>query len=696
VTSRFDLNLPLDIPWERICVSRDMMDPRACDDETPPKWQSSVAVFRYVPGDEYQNYPNCRVTYLKVTASIGGYQPRGKEIQGSIDWNGVHADTIDDVDALLDTYHPCTGALLQVTVAPHARDVDLDDYPFFLDFQPKTRSLYEMATDTKEHSSRSEESLRVGKSAGSLKSQEVLDVDQGGSQSFGIEGSYAGAGVGVQGSSSRAGMWGTKSMGSRTGEVIRTTDSSQESRETDSHTTQLSHLYHLLDAYHLGTNRALFFIQPRPHTLEEPSGFVRGPRPVEGIQEFFLVVAQPKDQENFCTSVRLDTAHLTEIDLVKPDYRREERSASAGATAPTIVDTEVIKTEIFQMTVNWPHGGKLGDRNYQCYIKRDDQSFTYVPSWRDFKINREDNNGYTITRNPVDHGTTSVQVSPDGESAVVTCVADAHNCFDIGGCICYDCPQTTGAWSASALIQVVFNLVSRTPTINAGKRRVMLVTARGVCCCKDLDPGSLWKDVIVMGVYDVAGLYLQRGLQAPSAVAGDKPQPPGPPPPPEPLSSAARVPMAGSPPADAAAHDGLMTTREANDLSDIMREQLLRAASAPPHRRPHPSYVYNDVFAEQLHARLQQNPFARRMLLEPALDHLPDRALKRLSEAFGMPPKQITRGSVAAVSNAELARIIGSSTEAAAKLRLTALGLPAPRPPQPPVKGPVSKPRLRR
>ena len=112
--------------------------------------------------------------------------------------------------------------------------------------------------------------------------------------------------------------------------------------------------------------------------------------------------------------------------------------------------------------------------------------------------------------------------------------------------------------------------------------------------------------------------------------------------------------------------------------------------------RPHPSYVYNDVFAEQLHARLQQNPFARRMLLEPALDHLPDRALKRLSEAFGMPPKQITRGSVAAVSNAELARIIGSSTEAAAKLRLTALGLPAPRPPQPPVKGPVSKPRLRR
>ncbi len=55
-------------------------------------------------------------------------------------------------------------------------------------------------------------------------------------------------------------------------------------------------MYHLLDSYHLGTNRAVFFVQPRPHTLEEPSGFVRGPRPVEGIQEVLLVFAQLKVQ----------------------------------------------------------------------------------------------------------------------------------------------------------------------------------------------------------------------------------------------------------------------------------------------------------------------------------------------------------------------------------------------------------------
>ena len=35
--SNFKLNLPTDIPWERICVTRDMLDPVACDDNLPPK-----------------------------------------------------------------------------------------------------------------------------------------------------------------------------------------------------------------------------------------------------------------------------------------------------------------------------------------------------------------------------------------------------------------------------------------------------------------------------------------------------------------------------------------------------------------------------------------------------------------------------------------------------------------------------------
>ena len=46
--------LPVDIPWERWCVSEDMMAQQVCYSDRPAKWQSSIAVFRYVPNDDYQ------------------------------------------------------------------------------------------------------------------------------------------------------------------------------------------------------------------------------------------------------------------------------------------------------------------------------------------------------------------------------------------------------------------------------------------------------------------------------------------------------------------------------------------------------------------------------------------------------------------------------------------------------------------
>ena len=106
-------------------------------------------------------------------------------------------------------------------------------------------------------------------------------------------------------------------MGQVTATDVRTTDSSREARETVSHTTQITQMYNLFQAYHLGTNRALFYIAPRPHTLENPSGFVK-PRNIDGIQELFLIVNQPQDQADPCLSVRVDTAHLT--DIPQSDY----------------------------------------------------------------------------------------------------------------------------------------------------------------------------------------------------------------------------------------------------------------------------------------------------------------------------------------------------------------------------------------
>ena len=78
--SQFNLNLPTDIPWERICVSEDMIDKLVCDHSFPAKWKSSLALFHYQPPADFQVYDDMTVSYIKVSASITGYQPDGDEI----------------------------------------------------------------------------------------------------------------------------------------------------------------------------------------------------------------------------------------------------------------------------------------------------------------------------------------------------------------------------------------------------------------------------------------------------------------------------------------------------------------------------------------------------------------------------------------------------------------------------------------
>jgi hypothetical protein len=93
----------------------------------------------------------------------------------------------------------------------------------------------------------------------------------------------------------------------------KTTDTSREARETLSRTTQSSQMYQLFNGYHLGSNRALFVVAPRPHTVSEQSqtefNLIDGSRKLEGIQEVFLVMHMPKDLEGFCIQAGLDTGH---------------------------------------------------------------------------------------------------------------------------------------------------------------------------------------------------------------------------------------------------------------------------------------------------------------------------------------------------------------------------------------------------
>lgn len=306
-------SLPVDIPWQRIAFSPDMMDKQACDRDLPLRWRSSIAVFGYEPPADQQRMDGFLASYLKVACTITGYQPDGKEIRirerlGRSGW-AAHAqdETLNDA---VESYHACYGAMLEVVVAPpqlEAIGTRLEDYPYFADFDPKKRELYEQVTDTGEVMSRSLDDVGVRHGQTTSQSHEVRDaVSLGANVSAGPKGG-PGVSAGLEHS--------TTDLNQRTTENVRTTDAERENRETFSHTTQLSQMYHQLNSYHLGTNRAAFFVLPRPHVVQstDPDGtprtFVDGPRQLEGIQEFMFVVVRPKSLKEFCVEAYLETAH---------------------------------------------------------------------------------------------------------------------------------------------------------------------------------------------------------------------------------------------------------------------------------------------------------------------------------------------------------------------------------------------------
>jgi hypothetical protein len=299
------LSLPIDIPWRRLCVSSDMLDRKLCDRKFPFRWRSSVAVFGYEPPPDQQSYEDQIVSYLKVVCTITGFQPDPTEV-GLIDrridngWNDPAV--IENFKDVVAAYYGCYGAVLEVAIAARDPEISQEHGPYFVDFEPKKRELYEVVSDTGEVMSRSLENVNVRKGTTTSDAHEVLDIFGGFSQSF----QYAGTG----GSTSVQGQWGTRDLSQQEYQNVRTSDSAREQRETYSHTTQLTQMYHQLDSYHLGTNRAVFFMLPRPHIVQGDATFTNGPRLLEGVQEFFLVVARPKNVGEICVEAYLETAHI--------------------------------------------------------------------------------------------------------------------------------------------------------------------------------------------------------------------------------------------------------------------------------------------------------------------------------------------------------------------------------------------------
>jgi hypothetical protein len=303
------LTLPLDITWRRLAFSRDMVDTNFGDLVLPPKWRSSMAVYQYVVPEEQtaESYPGSRIVYLQVNASVTGWNPSA-EVREAVDLD-QDGEQLDDLqrstweairaEGWAEQYWPCLGAIVQVAVYPSEEDGEVapDDFPHFINVEPKKRELYETRSETGEILSGTSNELEVRKGTTETKATEESNILTGASASFSAP--FGGGSASVSGESGTREKSGTETVD------MTTTDASRERRETTSHTTSFNQLYQLLNAYHLGTNRCVFLVAPRPHIVTTETGqidfnLLDGPRRLEGIQSFFLVVEVPKQLKGLC------------------------------------------------------------------------------------------------------------------------------------------------------------------------------------------------------------------------------------------------------------------------------------------------------------------------------------------------------------------------------------------------------------
>jgi hypothetical protein len=671
------LNLPLDIPWERICVTTDMLDDGSgVGAKMPAIWQTSLALYRYVPAEEYQVYPGRRIVYYKLGCTITNFQPHDDQLVGLIDAGLFSYGYMqsEEVKRRLSASLPCTGAVVQVSVTP-ADGGDPQTFPYFLDVQPRQRLLYEQATDAQERVSRSLETLGVRKSAGNTNSLEVLDVDKGGAVDVKV------GDVGVGGS--RTGEWGSQSLAKQDSDLITTTDGSRESRETLAFTTQLSQMYTLLQAYHVGTNRVAFLITPRPHAIDPPTG-VAGPRKLDGIQELFLVVSQDADDELPCITARLDTGHLAVIPQLDYDRSQPPQMAPLAIDAPAPVKGDGAAVAVQEGS----------DTLFGC-IKKTVPGAVTVTAPAGYIVEGAQTVGPVVEiGNENFPARSDVDISADRREVVVSGNATGYACYrDTFG-------EVVNVFTVGPLRHVGLEPVGDTKTIEPGMvRRNVLVsfrsavpvnqvgeeygltlTFRQIKCCEKVtvEPPKL------VAVVPVPGEIVDRTMSSsPSQPGGGEAVLTAVPP----DEVTADIPIPSSGPVErrmvAAGTRGapVTTRREAvNDFQRWMGEEIMRLSaqitdpvSAPAQDRP--------FMLERLVAGAVTDPGRTAVLTQPAQGAgLDDDEVAAIAEAAGRKGEALSRADLLAIPDDVITDATGHSGEALLRIQLRAAGIPLRKP----------------
>jgi hypothetical protein len=233
----------------------------------------------------------------------------GQMIDWIIEGEGINQVTIKFDEELRRIWELQAAFSLQEFVYYSWQDVphNLNDYPHIIDFEPKTRDLYQGATEHGEILTASNSLVKTSKSFGQTESTETgINLGAKYSPTVELPNGMKVSEYEVAGSLSH--KWGSTTTDGSNVEI----DSSRERREMNSTTTNLTQMYNLLTGYHVGTNRATFLMLPRPHVLQptDRRTFVQGLRIIEGVQEFFLIVNRPKSLEGMCVEATLDTGHM--------------------------------------------------------------------------------------------------------------------------------------------------------------------------------------------------------------------------------------------------------------------------------------------------------------------------------------------------------------------------------------------------
>ena len=449
------LALPVDVPWKRLCVSGDMIDKKVCDRDFPYRWRSSVAVFSYEPPKDDQTYDGMIVSYLKVACTITGFQEDPDEVglknrKASSYWNDPRI--IENYADVVSKYYGCYGSILEVAVAPAGSKEEVAAmpglaFPYFIDFEPKKREVYELVSETGEVMSRSLENINVHKGTTTTDSHENLDVFLG--QSGHVSAGKGGGGAAFQSE------WGTRDLSQEQYTNLRTTDRAREMREVFSHTTQLTQMYHQFNSYHLGTNRAVFFMLPRPHVMQSELTFVNGPRQLEGIQEIFLVVMRPDTMAELCVEAYLETGHIAQVPVL-------EHEKSTGTVELHIFVSAVEHEDSFVST------------------KEDSETYTPPDGW---EIDLANNGGFKIEPfSYVGYDFGPGEWGASGPQVKVTDVTADH--LTVWGTVSalYDDRGEDDFWDGQLDAKVTVHLRKKEGTV-VGHNNVLFLTGRGVCCC---------------------------------------------------------------------------------------------------------------------------------------------------------------------------------------------------------------------